>query len=172
MYGEMVQYYCDKIGCKINVADQCDGWFNPELSKIALDKMLYSVNCDVFFNSDVISVKKSKDKVLGIEILFNGLSLYIVSRYFIDATGDGNFSQLLNCKKLKYNSKLFLDNLNNKTFVKKKDKKSSNLEKNVRISCSVKGCILKVGEPLRGFNCKGSVFFRDYCSLGAKKWSF
>ena len=29
-YGEMVQYYVDKLGAKINVADQVNGWFNPE----------------------------------------------------------------------------------------------------------------------------------------------
>lgn len=80
--------------------DGNDGWFNPQIAKIALDKMLSSVNCDILFNSDVISAKKSDDKVLGIEILTSGLSLYIVSRYFIDATGDANFSEILKCKKL------------------------------------------------------------------------
>ena len=80
-------------------SDGNDGWFNPEIAKIALDKMLYSVGCDVLFNADVVGAKKSDDKVLGVDILINGLSLYIVSRYFIDATGDGNFSEILNCKK-------------------------------------------------------------------------
>lgn len=80
--------------------DGNDGWFNPQLAKIALDKMLSSVGCDVLFNSDVVNAKKSDDKVLGVEILTSGLSLYIVSRYFIDATGDANFSEILKCKKL------------------------------------------------------------------------
>lgn len=80
--------------------DGNDGWFNPQIAKIALDKMLSSVGCDILFNSDVVSVKKSDDKVLGIEILISGLSLYIVSRYYIDATGDANFSEILKCKKL------------------------------------------------------------------------
>ncbi|MBR6028054.1 MAG: peptide ABC transporter substrate-binding protein [Clostridia bacterium] len=30
MYGEMVQYYLDQMGAKINVADAVDGWYNPE----------------------------------------------------------------------------------------------------------------------------------------------
>ncbi len=29
-YGEIVQYYLDQMGAKINVADQCNGWYNPE----------------------------------------------------------------------------------------------------------------------------------------------
>lgn len=37
-YGEMVQYYLEKLGSPIKVADQIDGWFNPEAAKAALDK--------------------------------------------------------------------------------------------------------------------------------------
>jgi len=33
MYGEIVQYYCDQLGCKIKVADQIDGWYNPTAAK-------------------------------------------------------------------------------------------------------------------------------------------
>ena len=32
-YGDLVQYYCDKIGLPINVQDSQDGWFNPDLAK-------------------------------------------------------------------------------------------------------------------------------------------
>ena len=86
-------------------SDGNDGWFNPEIAKIALDKMLSSAGCEVLFNTDLISAKKSDDKVLGIEIMFSGLSLYIVSRYFIDATGDGNFSEILECEKFNSDKK-------------------------------------------------------------------
>ncbi len=30
MYGEMVQFYLDKMGAKVQVADAIDGWYNPE----------------------------------------------------------------------------------------------------------------------------------------------
>lgn len=30
LYGEMVQYYLDKLGACINVSDGVDGWYNPE----------------------------------------------------------------------------------------------------------------------------------------------
>jgi ABC-type oligopeptide transport system substrate-binding subunit len=33
MYGEMVQYYLDEMGCKVNVTDAIDGWYNPEAAK-------------------------------------------------------------------------------------------------------------------------------------------
>ena len=38
MYGVMVQYYLEKLGSPIVVADQCDGWFHPEEAKAALAK--------------------------------------------------------------------------------------------------------------------------------------
>ncbi len=33
MYGEMVQYYLDEMGCKVNVTDAIDGWYNPEAAQ-------------------------------------------------------------------------------------------------------------------------------------------
>lgn len=36
-YGEMVQYYCDKLGVKITVADQTNGLFNPDEAKACLE---------------------------------------------------------------------------------------------------------------------------------------
>ena len=58
-YGEMVQYYCDKIGCKVQVADQIDGWFNPEAAKEYLeaakaelgDLVSYPIQIDVVYFS-------------------------------------------------------------------------------------------------------------------------
>ncbi|MBR5960593.1 MAG: peptide ABC transporter substrate-binding protein [Clostridia bacterium] len=33
MYGEIVQFYLDQMGCKVTVADACDGWYNPDAAK-------------------------------------------------------------------------------------------------------------------------------------------
>ena len=33
MYGEIVQFYLDQMGAKVNVADAVDGWYNPEAAK-------------------------------------------------------------------------------------------------------------------------------------------
>ena len=38
MYGEMVQYYLEQMGSPIKVADQIDGWYNPEAAKAALER--------------------------------------------------------------------------------------------------------------------------------------
>ena len=37
MYGEMVQYYLDKMGCEVQVADGIDGWYHPEEAKKYLE---------------------------------------------------------------------------------------------------------------------------------------
>ena len=37
MYGEMVQYYLDKMGCPVTVKDGVDGWYNPTDAKKALE---------------------------------------------------------------------------------------------------------------------------------------
>ena len=37
MYGEMVQYYLDKMGTPVQVADGIDGWFNPTEAKKSLE---------------------------------------------------------------------------------------------------------------------------------------
>ena len=37
-YGEMVQYFLDEMGSPIQVADQIDGWYNPEAAQAALEQ--------------------------------------------------------------------------------------------------------------------------------------
>ena len=37
MYGEMVQYYLDQMGCPVTVKDGVDGWFHPEEAKKYLE---------------------------------------------------------------------------------------------------------------------------------------
>ena len=32
-YGEMVQYYCDQLGCQVDCADGQDGWYKPEVAR-------------------------------------------------------------------------------------------------------------------------------------------
>ena len=89
---------------QITYCDGNKGWFNPELSKIALESMLEKVNCDILYNSDVIDASIEKNNIKSIKISSNMLSLYIESSYFVDSTGNGNFSQILKNKFLK-NSK-------------------------------------------------------------------
>ncbi len=37
MYGEMVQYFLDKMGCEVKVADGIDGWYHPTEAKKYLE---------------------------------------------------------------------------------------------------------------------------------------
>ena len=102
----------EKINGAITYCDGNRGWFNPELAKIVLDKMMKDACVDVLFESSVHSVEKNENKILSIYIdtndndnIYRGnkemLSLPIVSKYYVDATGDGNFCQKLNCEFLK-----------------------------------------------------------------------
>ncbi len=96
------------------------GWFNPELAKIVLDKMMKDAHVDVLFNANILDVKFSDKHILSITLpakilspynlaihtdnisssLNEMLSVYIEARYFVDATGNCNFSQKINCQFL------------------------------------------------------------------------
>ncbi len=79
-YGDMVQYYLDKAGFNVKVADSCDGWFNPTEAKAAMDKAVkelgdsvtYPINIDVVYYSasetqtgQLAVVKNSIESILG-----------------------------------------------------------------------------------------------------------
>lgn len=109
-----------KVGGQVTY-DGNPGWFNPELAKIVLDKMMKDVGVDVRFNSEVKNVKILKNNILSIEInkeilsVYNGtvdtdniskadsniLSVYIEAKYFVDATGNCDFANEINCQFLK-----------------------------------------------------------------------
>lgn len=91
----------ERFGGQITYCDGNKGWFNPELSKLALDCMLEKVNCDILYNTEIIDAFTEKRLVKSICVSSKMLSLYIDSLYFVDATGDGNFSQALKNNMLK-----------------------------------------------------------------------
>lgn len=100
------------------------GWFNPELVKIVLDKMMQDVGVEVRFNAEAKDIKVSDKKVLSIEInkeilsvyneevdtdnnqeeKYKPLSVYIEAKYFVDATGNCDFSNKINCQFIKMES--------------------------------------------------------------------
>ena len=85
---------------QITYADGNQGWFNPELSKIALDSMIEKAGCDILYDAEVTDAQTDKNHVKSILISSKTLSLYIESLYFLDTTGDGNLSKILNNKIL------------------------------------------------------------------------
>ena len=98
------------------------GWFNPELLKIILDKMMSEANVDIIFNANINNIVTDNKMIKSIDVAKilspyydkiytnntimnnNRLSVYIGAKYFIDATGDGNFSKKINCEILDDNS--------------------------------------------------------------------
>lgn len=90
------------------------GWFNPELTKIALDNLMLKANVEVFFDTHIQDViikdRKIKKVIISKEILSvyndkieegnNKLSVSIGARYLIDATGDCEIGKLCGCNFL------------------------------------------------------------------------
>lgn len=112
-----------KVGGQVTYQDN-SGWFNPELMKIVLDKMMKDVSVDIRYNAEVKDVKTEGKYVLSLEtnkeILsvyneevdtdnnsierYKPLSVYIGAKYFVDATGNCDFSNNINCKFLEMKS--------------------------------------------------------------------
>ena len=90
------------------------GWFNPELTKIALDSLMAKANVDVFFDTHIRDViienKIIKGIIISKEMLsvyndkieneHNSLSVYIEAKYIIDATGNCEIGKLCGCQFL------------------------------------------------------------------------
>jgi hypothetical protein len=99
------------------------GWFNPELLKIVLDKLMKDAGVKVLFNAEVKDVKLScndeyadtEKEILSLcinsiytnNIASRGdtiLSEYIGAKYVVDATGNCDFSKKINCEFLENSS--------------------------------------------------------------------
>ena len=103
------------INGAITYSDGNNGWYNPELTKIALDILMKEVNVDVLFESHVKDIEYSNKKVLSLSIeSIDGnnidcgekeiLSSHIETRHLVDATGDAKICQKLNCEFLENSS--------------------------------------------------------------------
>lgn len=88
-----------KIGGQINYFDN-PGWFNPELCKIALDRLMAESRVDILFDSKVIGVNIVSKEVNGLTISSNMLSVYIGAKYIVDATGNCEVASLAGCEFL------------------------------------------------------------------------
>lgn len=122
---ELLMKNLHDIGGQITYCDGNIGWFNPELMKIVLDKMMAEVGVTVLFNSEISQIIQ-KDEIIQRVILnnyrnndkynesicnnnINGdistLSLYIEPKYVVDATGDAKIFEKLNLKFLNFYEK-------------------------------------------------------------------
>ncbi len=90
--------FADKYNARITYSDGNEGWFNPELLKIVFDSMLSSVKCNVLFSSHPLTIKfLTENNIFNSVINHKVLSLYIESKYIIDATSNGEIFKLLDC---------------------------------------------------------------------------
>lgn len=87
------------LGAQITYLDN-PGWFNPELCKVALDRLMSKVNVEVLFDTRVIDVKTENKRLKGVTIQSNLLSVYIAANYIVDTTGNCEIGVLSNCKFL------------------------------------------------------------------------
>lgn len=101
----------ESLGGAITYSDGNKGWFNPELTKIALDMLMQEASVDIMFESTVEEVYKIPGEKLSVYIesidtnkntsVFNQKLLApIESMYLVDSTGDAKICQKLNCKFL------------------------------------------------------------------------
>ncbi len=123
-----------KAGAQITYQDN-PGWFNPIILKDVLYKILKKAKVDMKFNSCINHAEVNNSKILSVyfdtihtnNIKSNGkiLSVCIDAKYFVDSTGNLEFSKKINCKFLKNNKEIppislrfIMSNVNNKKFAK------------------------------------------------------
>ena len=96
----------EAIGGAVTYIDGNKGWFNPELVKITLDKMLTEAGVDILFES---TIEKIEEKLSSYIVTIESdnticgtteLSHPIETKYLVDATGDAKICEKLNCEKL------------------------------------------------------------------------
>lgn len=90
---------------QITYSDGNQGWFNPELCKIALDRLMVKAKVDVLFDTTVTGVNIENKQLTGLTTTSNMLSVYIAARYIVDTTGNCEIGVLSNCKFLENKNK-------------------------------------------------------------------
>lgn len=100
----------ETVGGAITYCDGNKGWFNPELTKIILDKMMIDAHVDVLFESSIEKIEEKLSSYIvtidnnNISALERGLSNPIETIYLVDATGDAKICEKLNCEFLEKKS--------------------------------------------------------------------
>ena len=99
-----------KVNGAITYMDGNKGWFNPELTKIILDKLMTEANVEVLFESTIKEIEENLSSyIVSIEgnnnlYLREVLLEPIETNYLVDATGDAKICQKLNCEFLEKKS--------------------------------------------------------------------
>ena len=98
MYGEIVQFYLDQMGCKVTVADACDGWYNPDAAKEFLaaakeelgDTVSWPIQIDVVYlgssannTAQSQAYKQKVEETLGAENVVQGDRSVLITGFLI-----------------------------------------------------------------------------------------
>lgn len=92
-----------KYGAIITYENGNDGWFNPEIAKIVLDKLMIDAGVKIMFDSCISDVKIDNNCINDVTISSKMLSEHIKSRYYIDASGNCDLAKICNCEFLNKN---------------------------------------------------------------------
>lgn len=82
------------------------GWFNPELCKIALDRLMTKANVEVLFDTRVTGLNIIDNVINGVTLTSNMLSVYICATNVVDATGNCEVGTLAGCEFLEKTEEL------------------------------------------------------------------
>ncbi|MCM1003979.1 MAG: FAD-dependent oxidoreductase [Candidatus Gastranaerophilales bacterium] len=88
------------IGGAITYEDGNQGWFHPELTKIALDILMQEAGVEVVFEDKILSISTDSIDSNNFILVIQTLSSPIESIYLVDATGDAKICEKLNCEFL------------------------------------------------------------------------
>ena len=100
----------EQMNGAITYSDNNKGWFNPELTKIALDILMQEANVEVLFETTIKNIEHNEQQKYHIYIdsidTNNNLELEtrlltpIEAIFLVDSTGDGKICEKLNAKFL------------------------------------------------------------------------
>lgn len=76
------------------------GWFDPELCKVVLDRLMAKSNVEVLLDTKAAGVNIVNKEINGLTLSSNMLSVYIGANYIVDATGNCELATLAGCEFL------------------------------------------------------------------------
>ena len=100
----------EKVNGAITYSDGNKGWFNPELLKIVLDKILLNSGVEILFCAKINNIEHKKlfEYIVSVEsdnssLFSQELFPHIETKYMVDTTGDAKICEKLNCEFLEEN---------------------------------------------------------------------
>lgn len=133
-----------EMGGAITYEDGNKGWFNPELTKIALDIILKEAGVDISYEDEILSIPIETIHANNIHVTSYKLLSPIETKYLVDSTGDAKICEKLNCNFLEKNNefqpsslRFIMSGVNTKEF--SQWLMNFDTDRNVTTSCTIEG---------------------------------